>query len=45
LREERPLAAISTAEWRPVEGAGHHPIADRGPEVGELAADWLAART
>jgi pimeloyl-ACP methyl ester carboxylesterase len=42
---ERLLAAIPTAEWRPVEGAGHHLIADRGPEVGELVADWLGART
>ena len=41
---ERLLAAIPTAEWRPVEGAGHHLLADRGAEVGELVADWLAAR-
>ncbi len=41
---ERLLTAIPTAEWQPVEHAGHHVIADRGPEVGELVADWLAAR-
>ena len=41
---ERLLGAIPTAEWRPVEGAGHHLIADRGPEVAELVADWLEAR-
>jgi pimeloyl-ACP methyl ester carboxylesterase len=41
---KRLLAAIPTAEWRPVEGAGHHLIADRGPEVAELVADWLEAR-
>jgi pimeloyl-ACP methyl ester carboxylesterase len=40
----RLLAAIPTAEWRPLDGAGHDLIADRGPELGELLADWLAAR-
>jgi pimeloyl-ACP methyl ester carboxylesterase len=40
----RLLAAIPKAEWLPLEGAGHHLIADRGPELGELVADWLAAR-
>ncbi|MFL5930936.1 MAG: alpha/beta fold hydrolase [Gaiellaceae bacterium] len=40
----RLLAAIPTAEWRPVGGAGHDLVADRGPEVGELVADWLATR-
>lgn len=38
----RLLAAIPTAEWAPLEGAGHHVIADRGPELSELVADWLA---
>jgi pimeloyl-ACP methyl ester carboxylesterase len=42
---KRLLGATPTAEWRPVDGAGHHLIADRGPEVGELVADWLEART
>jgi pimeloyl-ACP methyl ester carboxylesterase len=40
----RVLAAIPSAEWRSLEGAGHDLIADRGPELGELVADWLAAR-
>jgi pimeloyl-ACP methyl ester carboxylesterase len=40
----RLLAAIPTAEWRPVDGAGHDLVADRGPELGELVADWLATR-
>jgi len=40
----RLLAAIPTAEWRPVDGVGHDLIADRGPELGELVADWLATR-
>jgi pimeloyl-ACP methyl ester carboxylesterase len=39
----RLLAAIPSAEWRSLEGAGHDLIADRGPELGELVADWLAA--
>jgi pimeloyl-ACP methyl ester carboxylesterase len=41
----RLLAAIPSAEWRSLEGAGHDLIADRGPELGELVAEWLAART
>jgi pimeloyl-ACP methyl ester carboxylesterase len=40
----RLLAAIPSAEWRPLDGAGHDVIADRGPELGELVADWLATR-
>lgn len=40
----RLLASIPTAEWRPVDGVGHDLIADRGPELGELVADWLAMR-
>lgn len=40
----RLLAAIPSAEWRSLDGAGHDLIADRGPELGELVADWLAAR-
>jgi pimeloyl-ACP methyl ester carboxylesterase len=40
----RLLAAIPSADWRSLEGAGHDLIADRGPELGELVADWLAAR-
>jgi pimeloyl-ACP methyl ester carboxylesterase len=39
----RLLAAIPSAQWRPLEGAGHDLIADRGPELGELVADWLSA--
>lgn len=41
---ERLLDAIPSAEWRPLDAAGHDLIADRGPELGELVADWLAAR-
>jgi pimeloyl-ACP methyl ester carboxylesterase len=37
------LAVIPNAEWRRLDGAGHDLIADRGPELGELVADWLAA--
>jgi pimeloyl-ACP methyl ester carboxylesterase len=40
----RLLAAIPTADWRSLDGAGHDVIADRGPELGELVADWLSAR-
>ena len=38
----RLLAAIPSADWRSLEGAGHDLIADRGPELGALVADWLA---
>ena len=40
----RLLEAIPSAEWRSLEGAGHDLISDRGPELGELVADWLATR-
>jgi pimeloyl-ACP methyl ester carboxylesterase len=40
----RLLAAIPSADWRALDGAGHDLIADRGPELGELVADWLSAR-
>lgn len=50
--EERPanaaaarrlLAAIPTADWREIEDCGHGVLADAGPEVAELVADWLDA--
>ena len=40
----RLLAAVPSADWRSLEGAGHDLIADRGPQLGALVADWLAAR-
>ena len=39
----RLLAAVPSADWRSLEGAGHDLIADRGPQLGALVADWLAA--
>jgi pimeloyl-ACP methyl ester carboxylesterase len=39
----RLLAAIPTAEWREIEGSGHRVLADAGPRVAELVADWLDA--
>ena len=39
----RLLAAIPSAEWRRLDGAGHDLIADRGPELGRLVAGWLSS--
>jgi pimeloyl-ACP methyl ester carboxylesterase len=35
-------AALPAAEVRRMEGAGHDLVADLGPELGELVAEWLA---
>lgn len=40
----RLLAAVPSAEWREIEGAGHRLLDDAGPQVGELVADWLVGR-
>ena len=42
---KRLLATIPAAEWHELEGAGHDLIADRGPVLGELVADWLVSHT
>jgi pimeloyl-ACP methyl ester carboxylesterase len=39
----RLLAAIPTAEWREIEDSGHRLLADAGPRVAEIVADWLDA--
>ena len=44
-REEavaRFRAALPAADVRRMEGAGHDLVADLGPELGELVAEWLA---
>jgi hypothetical protein len=45
MHAKRVLATIRAAERLDLEGAGHDVIADRGPELGELVADWLATHT
>jgi pimeloyl-ACP methyl ester carboxylesterase len=46
-REEalaRFRAALPAADVRRMEGAGHDLVADLGPDLGELIADWLGRR-